>query len=73
MPEKEADINDLPPGISENKRLFIFEVRDLFDLRYVLKEGEYKLFRTLIISAVGLMLSTVFIAILALVVHAGSK
>lgn len=60
---------EVPTG--KDEELFIFKIRDLFDIRYVMKEGEYKLFRTLIVGAVGLMLSTVFIGLLALVVHNG--
>ena len=57
---------------AKDEELFIFKLRDIFDLRYVLKEGEYKLFRSVVVGAITLMLSTVFIAILAIVVHNGT-
>lgn len=42
--------------------------QEKFDLRYVLKEGEYVLVRTLLFSFVGLVLTSVVVGVLALVI-----
>ncbi len=54
----------------ENHELFTFKLQNLFDGRYVLKDGDYKLVKTLVIGLAGLILSGVVTAALAWLLHA---
>lgn len=51
----------------ENKdhELFQFKLQELFDGRYVMKEGEWKIVKALVIGVAGLILTSVVIAALA--------
>ncbi len=51
----------------ENKdhELFTFKLQQLFDGRYVLKEGEWKIIKALVIGFAGLVLTSVVIGALA--------
>ncbi len=54
----------------EGNELFTFKLQNLFDGRYVLKDGDYKLVKTLVIGLAGLILSGVVTAALAWLLHA---
>lgn len=54
----------------ERDDLFTFRLQDLFDNRYVLKEGDYRMIRAIVVGLAGLILSGVVTAALAFVLHA---
>lgn len=55
---------------SAHERLFKFVLQQEFDERYVLKEGDYRLIRALVVGVAGLILTGVIVAALAWVIHA---
>ncbi len=54
----------------DKNELQAFKLQDLFDKRYVLQEGDYKLIKALVIGLAGLILSGVVTAALAWLLHA---
>jgi uncharacterized membrane protein len=53
----------------DQKELDDFRMKDIFDLRYVKKEGTYQLILTLVFGFVGLIVSSFVVGLLAVVFH----
>lgn len=49
----------------KDHELFTYKLQTLFDGRYVMKEGEWKIVKALVIGVAGLILTSVVIAALA--------
>ncbi len=53
----------------DKEELFTFKLQELFDGRYVLKEGEWKIVKALVIGVAGLILTGVVVAALAFIIQ----
>lgn len=52
---------------NEKNELFTFKLQSIFDKRYVLQEGDYKIIKALVIGVAGLILTSVVVTAFALI------